>query len=349
MAAPEITAPRKDDPGATDQNTDSHRPTTDIRKGSGGGQCGEGELAELLRAEAVEYARRHWAVFPLAVGNKIPRIPSPHPPRTRERAVCKGECGQLGHGVNDATDAAEAVFDLWTRYPASNIGARIPDGALLIDIDPRHGGDVTWRALLDKHGSWPDCLIQFSGRGDGGAHLFVRRPPGKLSPHRLGPGIDLKTMGGYAVMAPSIHPDSGKPYVRFDGPIPAPPEWFVDLVTVKPKPPRPVSLRHRCGSSLVDMFTAATTWEQILSSHGWDCLDPDGDEDGARWRHPDATAPHSATICYGQLFVYSTNTLFEATEPGNPHGYTKFRAFGVLNHDGDLRAAARAIRKGAAL
>jgi hypothetical protein len=68
-----------------------------------------------------------------------------------------------------------------------------------------------------------------------------------------------------------------------------------------------------------------------FSPHGWDCLDPDEDEDGARWRHPDATAPHSATICYGQLFVYSTNTPFEPTESGNPHGYTKFRAFGVLN------------------
>ncbi|HSS23066.1 MAG TPA: hypothetical protein VLL82_01330 [Mycobacterium sp.] len=98
-------------------------------------------------------------------------------------------------------------------------------------------------------------------------------------------------------MARSIHPDSGKPYVGFDGPIAAPPEWFVDLVTVKPKPRRPISLRHHCGPSLADAFTAATTWERILSPHGWDCLDPDGDEDGARWRHLDASAPHSATIC----------------------------------------------------
>jgi hypothetical protein len=47
-------------------------------------------------------------------------------------------------------------------------------------------------------------------------------------------------------------------------------------------------------------------------------------------------------------FVYSTNTPFEPTESGNPHGYTRFRAFGVLNHNRDLSAAARAIKKGAA-
>lgn len=34
--------------------------------------------------------------------------------------------------------------------------------------------------------------------------------------------------------------------------------------------------------------------------------------------------------------VYSTDAAFEPTESGNPHGYTKSRAFGVLNRNGDL-------------
>jgi hypothetical protein len=42
------------------------------------------------------------------------------------------------------------------------------------------------------------------------------------------------------------------------------------------------------------------------------------------------------------LFVYSTNTPFEPTEAGRPHGYTRFRAWAVLEHGGDLSAAARA-------
>jgi hypothetical protein len=44
------------------------------------------------------------------------------------------------------------------------------------------------------------------------------------------------------------------------------------------------------------------------------------------------------------LFVYSPNTPFDPTEPGDPHGYTKFRAYAVLDYNGDLKAAAKALR-----
>jgi hypothetical protein len=74
------------------------------------------------------------------------------------------------------------------------------------------------------------------------------------------------------------------------------------------------------------------------------CLDADPDGDGARWVHPTATAKWSATIRHGLLFAYSTNTPFAVTEAGNAKGYTKFRAHAVLNHDGDLSAAARALK-----
>ena len=82
-------------------------------------------------------------------------------------------------------------------------------------------------------------------------------------------------------------------------------------------------------------------------THGWACLDPDPDADGARWLHPAATSKCSATIKNGCLFVYSTSTVFEFTESGDPHGYTKFRAYAVLNFGGDLKAAARALKGGA--
>jgi hypothetical protein len=81
-----------------------------------------------------------------------------------------------------------------------------------------------------------------------------------------------------------------------------------------------------------------------LGPHGWSCADPDPDADGARWRHPAASNPKSATIRHGLLFVYSAATSFQPTEPGAPHGYSRFRAYAVLEHGGDLRAAARALR-----
>lgn len=99
------------------------------------------------------------------------------------------------------------------------------------------------------------------------------------------------------------------------------------------------------GDSIADGYSANTTWAEVLQPHGWECLDVDPDADGARWRHPTATAPYSATIKFGKLFCFSPNTPFDVTESGNAHGYTKFRAYAVLGHGGDLSAAAHRLGK----
>jgi hypothetical protein len=95
---------------------------------------------------------------------------------------------------------------------------------------------------------------------------------------------------------------------------------------------------------VAEAFNQATSWTQVLGPHGWTCPDLDPDADGARWRHPGATNPKSATIRHGLLFVYSAATPFQPTEAGAPRGYSRFRAYAVLEHGGDVRAAARALR-----
>jgi hypothetical protein len=325
-----------------------------------------------LLASAIELAQHHWGVLPLR--EKVPAIPSAHSRflvsatcacregllvRPNPLRDCKGGCGRQGHGVYDATQDVAIVTEWWSGpYQGCNIGARIPESMLMIDIDPRHGGDQSWAALTAQYGPFPDCLMTNSGRGDGGRHLYVRRPPGGLTVQSLGSGIDLKTSSGYAVMPPSIHPDSGMPYTLVDGPVPKPPTWFVELVSANRL------ARNRSGfrfahtrstsrfvslHSLADAYSSTSSWADVLEPHGWECLDIDPDEDGTRWLHPAATSSCSATIRYGCLFVYSTNTRFEVTEPGSPKGYKKFRAYAVLNHNGDLRAAARALRTGVGL
>lgn len=218
----------------------------------------------------------------------------------------------------------------------------------MVDIDPRNDGLESWVALEQQYGRFPDCLTTVSGRGDGGTHQYVRRPPGRLTARRLGRGIDIKTSSGYAVMPPSTHPDTGCSYTTVDGPIPAPPDWFIELVTERPREPRRKRGSHSRASARArgPAFSAAHSWGDILTPHGWECLDPDPDEDGARWLHPAATSSWSATIRYGCLFVYSTNTPFEPTEPGNPRGYSKFRAWTMLNqHDQRGAGTPSGIRK----
>jgi Bifunctional DNA primase/polymerase, N-terminal len=173
-----------------------------------------------------------------------------------------------------------------------------------------------------------------------------------VSAARLGGGLDLKTHAGYVVLPPSRHPATGQPYRWAEptlDPAALPAGWRQLLAPTSPptsvarRPPRLVPSRD---GSVVEAFNQATSWTQVLGPHGWSCPDPNPDADGARWRHPGATNPKSATIRHGLLFVYSQATPFQATEAGAPHGYSRFRAYAVLDHGGDLRAAARALRTG---
>jgi hypothetical protein len=282
---------------------------------------------------AVEYAAYHWPVFPLR--GKVPAIP-------RSRG---------GRGVLDATTDVEQVAKWWScDYPNANIGGRIPESMFVLDTDPYHGGLDSLDELEAKHGPLPDTLMDLSGRGDGGTHYFYRRPPGKLSATRLGPGIDLKTSTGYVVLPPSIHPATGKPYIRIECEVAAPPNWLIKLLLPEPAPCRltPSRSTGHTGTSIADEYSATTSWHDILAPHGWRCLHTDPDADGAVWLHPAATSACSATVRNGCLFVYSTNTAFDITEPSNPKGYTRFRAYALLNHDGDMSAAAKALLKGVA-
>jgi Bifunctional DNA primase/polymerase, N-terminal len=285
---------------------------------------------------ALAYGLAGWDVFPLR--GKAPWIRRAHPPGH----PCKGECGRDGHGVLDATSDLAKIGGWWDRWPDANIGGRVPRGVAVLDSDPRKGG--SFQTLELGHGPLPATCACVSGRGDGGEHRYWQHPGGPITAKRLPAGIDLKTHAGYCVLPPSIHPDSGQRYQWQDlgAAILAMPSWLVDLLRVKRRPvtpPRPRQRLQPVGDSPADWFTAATTWPEILEPHGWTAIDPAG----TRWLHPNATSELSATVTNDCLFVYSTSTVFEQTEASSPHGYTRFRAWAVLNHGGDLSAAARAV------
>ncbi|MGO9154342.1 bifunctional DNA primase/polymerase [Mycobacterium sp.] len=284
-----------------------------------------------IGVHAVEAAINHWAVFPCH--GKAPAI--------------KG-----GRGVLDATTDVDQVVSWWSgRYRGANIGARVPASMFVLDVDGPHRrphpgkGLQALAELENRYGPLPATFTQITGSG--GLHLFFYRPPGKLSKAGLPAGLEYKDHGGYVLLAPSIHPDSGERYVRCDHPVIVPPAWLVDLIAERPRvgPPRkPLRSQRFSGPSIADEFTAATSWADVLMPHGWACRDGDPDGDGSRWLHPTATSNCSATISHGCLFVYSPNTPFDVTEASQPKGYTKFRAYAVLNHNGDMKAAARALR-----
>ena len=114
-----------------------------------------------------------------------------------------------GHGYLDATDDAGQIREWWSIYPRANIGlAMRPNGMIALDIDPRNDGDKTMARLIEEHGALPFTAKQLSG---GGGEHYVFRSSGRsiISP---GDGIDILD-SGYIVAAPSVHPDTGRPYM----------------------------------------------------------------------------------------------------------------------------------------
>jgi hypothetical protein len=116
------------------------------------------------------------------------------------------------------------------------IGAVIPPGVVVLDLDPRHGG--TLEKLHTLLGPLPETLTVMSGRGDGGRHLYFRRPDGPLKCNPA-PWLDVK-VNGYCVVPPSIHPDPGKPYRWVTRPVVDLPEAAVTALR-PPTPCRPVT------------------------------------------------------------------------------------------------------------
>src|SRR5699024_3352517 len=76
---------------------------------------------------------------------------------------------------------------------------------------PRHGASM--EALEAVTGPLPETMTSWSGRNDGGRHLWFVKPEGNFSSRNLPPGVDLKEGGkGYVIAPPSVHPDTGQPY-----------------------------------------------------------------------------------------------------------------------------------------
>ena len=189
-------------------------------------------------ADAVALCEAGFAIFPLLPGTRFPAFSSPHPKGSPERGRCRGECGRPGHGFYDASTDTVWADRHWTEHPDHGVSARPGLDQIVLDVDPRHGGDVALGALETRHGRLPETFTVISGRGDGGRHLWFTGVQGSVR-SSLGNGVDvLAHSRGAVVMPPSVHWLTGLPY-RFQTPvaeIAAAPSWLCDLVA-RPEPP----------------------------------------------------------------------------------------------------------------
>jgi hypothetical protein len=161
-----------------------------------------------------------------------------------------------------ATKNPEQIRKWWGRWPDANIGG-VTDQLLVLDVDKKNGGCETFE-FLQLVEDFPETMT--SNTQGGGQHLFyVMRAgePLKNGIHTLGPGVDVKTDGGYVLMPGSTI--EGRSYTRAnDAPIVFAPAWVVEQC----KNARPKS--SAAGKRIVEeddiAIELATNWMRKIAT-----------------------------------------------------------------------------------
>lgn len=155
------------------------------------------------------------------------------------------ECGNPGKHPRvrwkDMTGPGdENTVATWYRWwPRAGVGIKTGAGSgiIVLDVDPRHGGDAALLALEEERGPLPPTLRALTGGG--GEHIYFAHPGGEIrndAGSKLGPGLDVRGDGGQVAAPPTFHA-SGRRYTWANWPArPAEaPQWLVDAL--RPPPP----------------------------------------------------------------------------------------------------------------
>ncbi|MET4274728.1 MULTISPECIES: bifunctional DNA primase/polymerase [unclassified Bradyrhizobium] len=101
----------------------------------------------------------------------------------------------------------------WCFEQNANVGVRVPASVVVIDIDPRNGGNEGWDDLCFEYGL-DDTVFPCVITGSGGRHFYLAKPADVpvVDALRDFPGVEFKSAGRQVVAAGSIHPDTSRPY-----------------------------------------------------------------------------------------------------------------------------------------
>ena len=282
---------------------------------------------------ALAYLRAGLSVIPIAPDNKKPALNSwqqwqrararPHAAaiwwrgNNRLAIVCGSVSGNLE--MIDFDDNASA-FPAW----AAQIEKQLLD-RLTIENTPRGGKHVAYRCREisipgnQKIASNADNQTLIETRGEGG--YFIASPS---------QGYILR-QGGFAALAEITQHERDS--------------LLAAGYALNQAPPPVERVAHEHGpvsaDSPADEFNATHDFRDILEAHGWHYLRTIGENE--HYQRPGKPEKEtSATVKNNEvLFCFSTNAApFEAQR-----GYSLFEAWALLEHGGDMSAAAGAVVK----
>ena len=183
--------------------------------------------------EALRHAQAGRPVFPCfeVDANGQCLCGAPHP---------KGRHGKhprVLNGFHNATCDEGVILDWDSQWPTADwaMPTGRASGVVVIDVDPRNGGDLSLEDLETRHRQLPETW--HCQTGGGGDHYWYQDPQwhGALR-STLALGIDFKHDGGYVMLAESSH-ESGGTYLweamsRPDDLALAPlPEWALAILS----------------------------------------------------------------------------------------------------------------------
>jgi hypothetical protein len=202
---------------------------------------------------------------------------------------------------------------------------------LVLDVDPRNGGDQSLSELLNRYGQLPSTLTQRTGSG--GTHYIFRHQTGVGSRANCpGAGLDIKGDGGYFIAQPSRHASGGQyQLINADPPADAP-QWLIDLLLQSPrksstpkgknrisKGERDNKLTSMAGSMVRAGFSEDAVLKALEVVNQQQCVEPLPDSQlikiaSSVSKYSSGTAP---TKAHAQpVFVSATDLMAQAfTEP----------------------------------
>jgi hypothetical protein len=187
-----------------------------------------------------------WALF--WADNSVPVFPlySVNPEgvcKCRAGAQCKspGKHPKTFRGLKEATTDKAQIERWWRADPQANIGGATGGAVrlLVVDVDPRHGGDVSLHDLVEAHGDgWLDTLQVKTGSG--GHHFFYTYSADielRNTANKLAPGIDTRAECGYVVLPPSLHASLKRYELANTLQTQQAPAWLIEELTRPPEQP----------------------------------------------------------------------------------------------------------------
>ncbi len=214
------------------------------------------------QAAALAYAAAGWSLVPMAPRGKQPLL------------------SWLEFQQRRASD--DEIRGWFRRWPEANIAVVTGEisNIVVLDIDPRHGGEASLALLEDEIGPIPSTVEALTGGG--GRHLYFAYP-GRRVRNRAGlrPGIDLRGDGGIIIVPPSVHP-SGKRYAWAGGhspaeadPAPLPDRLLIEVTSRGSRQGHPASYWRDLVAEGVPEGQRNSTIASLAGHLLWHEVDPD--------------------------------------------------------------------------